>query len=357
MDLKKRLDKRLNFQAQNLEKIYSLISEIDIVKGQWRLSQKLSPQMVSRLQKSVLITSTGASTRIEGSKLTDKEVEGLLTKMRVKKFKTRDEQEVAGYLELLEKIFDSYKTLTFSESFILSLHKELLNYSQKDEGHKGKYKTSSNRVEARNEKGELVGVVFNPSEPYLVAKEMKELVEWTKEMLEKGDKHPILIISNFLFEFLAIHPFQDGNGRLSRILTNFLLLKSGYEYIPFISHEKIVEDNKIEYYLALNKVQQTWKTENEELSFWVLFFLETIKTQSNEALKLLTKEDVESFLSEKQNQVWQFALEKKEFTKKEVVETTKLSIRTVENSLKKLVDMKKLERLGEGRGIRYRVLK
>ena len=357
MDLTTRLEKRLHFSSEDTEEVYRLIAKTDAIKGQWKLSDKLSPQLITSLQKSVLITSTGASTRIEGSKLTDEEVRELLSKFRIKKFKTRDEQEVAGYLELLQQVFDAWDSVPFNENTILGFHSQLMKYSEKDSSHKGNYKPSSNRVEARDNSGNLLGIIFDPTPPHLVSKEMHELVTWTQKALNKKTKHPLLIIANFCFEFLAIHPFLDGNGRLSRILTNFLLLKSGYIYVPFVSHEKFIEDSKAEYYLALNSVQKTWKTEHENISPWILFFLKTVLSQSEQALNILTQESIEVYLSEKQTQVWQFALSKDIFSRSDTIEATGLNHRTIEQSIKKLVTMNALERLGEGKGTRYRVAK
>jgi Fic family protein len=350
-----RLDKRLLFNSEISAKVYNLIAKIDTIKGQWKITGKLSPQMISRLKTSILITSTGASTRIEGAKLSDTQIEKLFSNIKIKKLKTRDEQEVIGYLELLKNVFNSWENLNFSESLILNFHKELLKYSAKDQKHKGNYKFDTNRVEARDVKGKLVGIVFNPTPPYLVRKEMEELIFWTKKELKADKVHVLLVVANFIFEFLAIHPFTDGNGRLSRVLTNFLLLKAGYEYIPYISHEKIIENNKAEYYLSLNKTQKTWKKRKEEITPWILFFLEAMYKQSELALKLITEESVEEFLSEKQLLVWRFALNSKIFQRADAIKATKLKPRTVEQSIKKLLSMHKIIKLGQGKATRYRI--
>ena len=358
-----RLDKRLLFDQNESAEVYSLIAKIDAIKGQWQIGEKLSPQIINRLNTSVLITSAGASTRIEGSKLSDEEVKKLYENMRIKKLKTRDEQEVAGYLELLKKVFAAYskdgaksKSLKFSEGLIKSFHNEILKYSSKDERHKGNYKFGPNRVEAIDAQGKVVAIIFNPTPPNLVAKEMLELIEWTTKSLKDINKNRLLIIANFIFEFLAIHPFQDGNGRTSRILSIFLLLESGYSYIPFISHESLIENKKAEYYLALNKSQKTWKTKRENILPWILFFLNTVLKQGELSLKLLTEENVEDFLSEKQLKVWQFALSSTTFQRGDAIKATKLGARTVEESIKKLLRMNKLKKIGEGKATRYEVI-
>jgi len=353
---KNRLTKRLLFDQGDMVKIYRLISDIDAVNKNWQINKRVSPQMISRLKTSVLITSTGSSTRIEGSKLSDEEVEELYNKLRIKKFKTRDEQEVAGYLEMLQKVFNSWSKINFSENVIKGFHKEIMKYSEKDRYHKGNYKFGSNRVEAVDAQGKVVGVIFDPTPPHLVDKEMSELVAWTKENLNNNQYHPLLVIANFIFEFLAIHPFRDGNGRVSRILTNFLLLKSGYEFIPYVSHEKIVEENKTDYYLALNKTQKTWKTKKENILPWIYFFLKMLSKQADLTLELVNQENIESLLSEKQLLVWNFALTSKDFQRADVIKATGLKPRTVEESIKKLLQMKKIQKLGQGRATRYRVV-
>lgn len=347
--------KRLSFSPEITHKIYGLISQIDELKGQWKMGANLSPQTLNLLKRSVIVTSSGASTRIEGAQLTDEQVAKLLKGLKIQKLTTRDEQEVAGYAELLTNIFDSYKKLVLSESMIKYFHSELLKYSEKDLRHHGQYKFSGNRVEAKDSSGNIVGVLFDPTQPHLVGKEMRELLEATIELLNKKEIHPLIIIGNFIFEFLSIHPFQDGNGRTSRVLTNLLLLKSGYEYMPYVSHEKLIEDNKNEYYLTLNKSQKTWKTDKENISSWLLFFLNILLKQTQMAIRLLSKESIENFLSEKQLVVWGYLIEHDIVTPKQLRDELKIVGPTVAQILNKLLEMKKIERIGKGRATRYKI--
>jgi Fic family protein len=353
-----RLTKRLNFEPKMVEEIYSIISEIDGVKNSWKITGKLLPQVIKRLTHFVIVTSTGSSNRIEGNKLTDLEVEKLYKNLRIKKFKTRDEQEVAGYLEILEQIFNHYKDMSIKESLILQTHNQVMKYSAKDEGHRGKYKYGPNRVEAKDSRGKIVGVVFNPSPPYLVAKEMNELIAWYNWSITKTTKHPLILIANFIFEYLAIHPFQDGNGRTSRLLTNIMLLRNNYNFSSIVSHEKLIEENKADYYLALNKTQKKWKTKKEDITPWLLFFLKIVKLQAINALKILESDNVEYLFSEKQMALWQWANNNsnQEFTRKDAIKALGFQSRTVESILKKLVEMKKITKLGQGRATRYRVI-
>ncbi len=336
--------------------IVSKIAQIDELKGRWITGAELSPQVLGRLKRSVLITSTGASTRIEGSHLSDEDVEKLMRGIDIKKFANRDKQEVKGYYQLLENVFDSWKKLMLNESAIKHFHKELLKYVEKDERHRGDYKKGENRVEMIDAAGNRIGVLFDTTPAYLTPKEMQELIEWTQATLKEKKYHPLLIIGNFLVEFLAIHPFKDGNGRLSRILTNLLLLKEGYLYMPYISHEKFVEDNKPEYYIALRKTQKTLDAKQDDIVPWLDFFFTILLEQAKMAVELLSKEKVEKLLTKKQMAVWDYLQKVESAGPGEIAENTNVAQPTVRQALDKLMRLKKIERIGQGRSTRYRKL-
>ena len=346
-----RFDKRLN----NLPtEIWNKIAQIDELKGQWIAGAKLSPQVLGRLKRSVLVTSTGASTRIEGARLSDADVEKLMRGISLQKFSNRDKQEVKGYFELLRNVFDAWEHIRFSESAIKHFHKELLKFVEKDEGHRGEYKKKENKVVMADSSGKPVGTLFDTTPAYLTPKEMLELVEWTQNAVKEKRYHPHLIAANFVVEFLNIHPFEDGNGRLSRILTNLFLLKEGYLYMPYVSHEKLVEDNKPEYYLALRKSQKTFKSKHENIAPWLEFFLSVFLQQSKMAVDLLSAENIEKLLSPKQLAVWQYLQTVGEATPLEISKKAKVARPTVNQALDKLLSFKKIERLGLGRSTRYR---
>jgi Fic family protein len=334
--------------------IWQRIAQIDELKGQWVGGVKLSPQVLGRLKKSVLITSTGASTRIEGAKLSDEDVEKLVRGISIQQFSNRDMQEVQGYYELLTNVFDSWDRLRFSEGLIKHFHQELLKYVEKDIRHRGEYKRQENKVHMVDEVGHSIGILFDTTPAYLTPKEMQELVEWTQQAENTQKYHPLLIIANFIVQFLQIHPFQDGNGRLSRILTNLLMLHAGYTYMPYASHEKIIEDNKPEYYLALRQSQKTFKTEQETILPWLEFFLDVVYQQSQVALELLSDENIEKLLSPRQLEVWQYMLDAEVVTPKELSENLGIPRPTINQVLNRLIDLKKVERIGLGRGTRYR---
>jgi Fic family protein len=347
-----KFNKRIDALPEN---IHELTDNIDLLKSKWVSGAQLDQQTLSKLKKSILITSTGASTRIEGSELSDEDVERLMRGLSMQKFKDRDKQEAQGYFELLNNVFETYKSIPFAESTIKFFHKELLKYSDKDESHRGEYKKSENKVAMISPTGEPVEILFNTTSPWLTPKEMQELVEWTQNAFLEKEIHPLIIIGNFVVEFLHIHPFTDGNGRLSRVLSNLLLLQQGYEYMPYVSQEKLIEDNKPEYYVALRKSQKTFRTKSEDLNPWMTFFLKIILEQSKRAVDLISHEEVHRLLSPQQNKVWEYISSKEEAVSPlEIAKATRIPRPTINQVLDKLLRLKWIERVGLGRATRYR---
>lgn len=301
-----------------------------------------------------MITSTGASTRIEGSRLSDEDIEKMMRGINIQKFTNRDKQEAQGYYELLENVFNSWRGLKFNESTVKHFHQELLKHVEKDEKHRGDYKKGENKVHMLDEAGKSISIHFDTSPAYLTPNQMHDLMEWTQKALAENKFHPLLVIGNFLVEFLKIHPFTDGNGRLSRVLTNLLLLQAGYVYMPYVSHEKLVEDNKPDYYIALRRSQKTMGTDKEDITDWLNFFLDIVLKQSQMAIELLSKENIEKILSEKQIAVWQYIESVKETNTGDITKNTKIARPTVKQTLEVLLRLKKIERVGLGRSARYR---
>ncbi|MBP9749478.1 MAG: Fic family protein [Candidatus Pacebacteria bacterium] len=329
------------------------IAEIDTKKSAWNEGAQLDRQVLETLKRSVLITSSGASTRIEGAQLSDEDVEKMMRGLSMQKFSDRDKQEVRGYYELLDNVFTAYPSIPFSESTIKFFHKELLKYAEKDKLHRGEYKKKENKVEMVNAAGQSIGTLFDTTPAYLTPKEMQELIEWTNTAFLEKEIHPLLVIGNFIVEFLNIHPFEDGNGRLSRVLTNLLLLQHGYVYMPYISHEKLVEDNKPEYYLALRQSQKSFRTDYESIEPFIRFFLNVLLIQTKQAVDLLSTKQLEGLLSKQQTLVWQYMQKVGEATPLEISEATGVPRPTVSQALTKLMRLKKVQRVGLGRGTRY----
>jgi Fic family protein len=346
---------RFNRRIPLTQDILGKIAKIDQFKGLWQGSLKLSPQILGRLKSWVIITSTGASTRIEGAKMTDDQIARFLRGFKGRHPKSRDEQEVAGYADLIGRVFDNWKTIKLSESWILQFHGMLLRFSDKDQAHKGKYKDSPNTVAMVSRQGEQV-TLFDPTPPHLVKPEMQAVIEWTNEKLASGEVHPILVIANFIFEFLAIHPFKDGNGRISRALTSLLLLRAGYSYVPYVSLDEIIEDTKAEYYLALRASQKNHKTENENIAPWVEYLLDTLLGHAEKARKLMEADQPEKLLSGKQEQVYRLFEESGELGVAEITGLLKGKVpqATIKQALSRLVALRLLERIGQARGTRYK---
>ena len=345
--------RKFDYRIKTLDPhIVALLASIDEARGVFKVGVKMTTQTITNLRKSVLITSAGASTRIEGSKLSDQEVKKIMQGMSIQKFADRDSQEVVGYLETLENVFASFKTLEIRESTIMSLHKELLKYSNKDDLHRGAYKKKENLVGVLGPDGTVIQVMFETTTAWQTPAEMTELLEWTYTALDKERFHPLLVISNFIIEFLKIHPFEDGNGRLSRVLTNLLLLRSGYQFVQYVSHEQIVERRKDEYYFALRSSQSTFKTKDESIKPWLNFFLSAIKEQVIKSL-ILVDQDHEDGMSTKQNNVLAFFDKVNEASPSEIANDTGIVISTVRKSLERLVYLGKVKRIGKGRSTRY----
>ncbi len=336
-----------------------LLAFIDDVKGQFKAGLRMTPQTIESLRRSVLVTSAGSSTRIEGAKLTDKEVEKIMQGLAIQKFADRDSQEVQGYLETLQNVFDNYQNLALREGMLKSLHKELLKYSTKDERQRGDYKKKENMVGILDEKGNVTKIMFETTKAWQTPKEMQELIEWAFVALEENRFHPLLVIANFIIEFLKIHPFEDGNGRLSRILTNLLLLRSGYQFVQYVSHEQIVERRKDEYYFALRKSQETFRTQSnpvedhETIAPWLNFFFIALEEQAKKALTYLEEERVEDTLSPKQYDVWKYISGVEEANLGEIIDGTSIARATVRQALLRLVELGTVKRIGRGRATRY----
>ena len=334
--------------------LLTLISEIDEFKGAWRALGTLAPERLNALRRIATIESIGSSTRIEGSKLTDREVGRLLARLEIKSFASRDEQEVAGYAEVMETVFQAWDDIPITENHIKQLHGDLLAYSEKDERHRGEYKKLRNDVGAFDANGKMVGIVFETATPFDTPQRMTELVAWLKDARELGRLHPILIVAVFIVTFLAIHPFQDGNGRLSRILTTLLLLQAGYAYAPYSSLESVVEHNKEGYYLALRQTQGTIRTEAPNWQPWLLFFMRALQKQKRHlAVKVEREKNALAALPELAVKILDHVRDHGRVTTRDMVRETGASPNTLKATFGSLVEKHLLVRHGGGRSTWY----
>jgi Fic family protein len=330
------------------------IAELDEYKGAWTGFTRLRPEQLKTLKKVATIESIGSSNRIEGNKLSDAEVEEFLSHIDKKSFKSRDEEEVAGYAELMNIIFDNYPVIPLSENYIKQFHRTLLKYVGKDKRHRGEYKKLSNTVAAYDKNGKEIGIVFETASPFDTPILMEELVEWTRKNLDDPLLHPLIVIGVFIVHFLAIHPFQDGNGRLSRALTAMLLLKKGYAYVSYSSVESIIEASKEGYYRALRRTQKNiWKGKvNYEP--WLSFFLTTLQIQKKhleDKIAVITIDDTK--LSRNQRAILELFNSKPEWTSAEISARLDMNIETAKKSLQVLTTYGYLVKQGTTRGAWY----
>lgn len=337
--------------------LVKLIAEIDEFKGRWNALKTLSPDRLNALRKVATVESIGSSTRIEGAKLSDAQVETLLSNIKMQSFNTRDEQEVAGYAEAMDLVFQAYGDMRLTENHIGQLHLTLLRHSDKDERHRGSYKSLRNDVVAFDADGKQIGVVFETATPFDTPREMEALVAWTRKAIEEESLHPLLIVAVFVVSFLAIHPYQDGNGRLSRVLTTLLLLRAGYIYVPYASLERVIEDNKDLYYKALRRTQTTLKNDKPDWEPWVGFFLRALKKQKDTLASRLDREREEegsdNGLPTLSVQILALFKTRERLNLAQIEDLTSANRNTIKVRLRELVSSGRIAQHGKARGTWY----
>jgi Fic family protein len=354
---------KINYDFKTTQITLKKIGFIDLFKGKWDILEKKENKYLKELKKMATIQSIGSSTRIEGATLTDEEVKKLLNNIKITKFESRDEQEAIGYYEALEIILDNYQNISLSENYIEQLHGILLKESKKDVKHRGKYdvpseKNLSNKVVANFPDG-TQKVIFNTTETYLVEKEMGEIIDWANKNLSEKEIHPLVIITLFIYEFLSIHPFQDGNGRLSRLLTTLLLLKEGYSFIQYVSFENIVEKYKKDYFESLMEAQRKRNTKEEKVQKWQIFFLNSLEIlikRLEEKYNLYNEKG--GYLNERQKEIREY-ISKNEPLKISDIKNglEKYSINTVKKDVQYLQNENIIEKIGKNKGTIYIIKK
>ena len=330
------------------------LSEIDEFKGAWRAFGTIAPERLKVLRQIATIESIGSSTRIEGSRLSDRDIERLLANLEIKKFSSRDEEEVVGYAEVMDTIFESWQDISITENHIKQLHRDLLRYSTKDQRHRGGYKTLRNDVGAFDADGNMIGIVFETATPFDTPRRMQELVAWLKEARDAQLMHPLLIVALFIVVFLEIHPFQDGNGRLSRALTTLLLLQAGYAYVPYSSLESVIEHSKEGYYLALRQTQRTIRSAAPNWQPWLLYFLRALQQQKRRlAVKVEHEKITLSALPDLAVKILDYAQQHGRVTVRDIVREHGVSPNTLKRNFTLLIDRGFLMRRGAGRSTWY----
>jgi Fic family protein len=336
--------------------VLSLIARIDEFKGAWRSTGTIAPERLQALRHVATIESIGSSTRIEGSKLSDKAVAELLSRLSMKSFVSCDEQEVAGYAEVMELVFSASAHIGATENHLKQLHRGLLSYSDKDAWHRGEYKKNTNNVSAFDADGKEIGVIFATASPFDTPRLMTELMAWFRQTRTDDELHPLMAIAIFVVVFLEIHPFQDGNGRLSRVLTTLLLLHAGYTYVPYSSLESIVEQNKQGYYIALRQTQATIRSGEPDWQPWLLFFLRSLDSQVKRLQeKIEIEQIVLASLPELSLKIIELVRARGRISVAEATALTAANRNTVKAHIYRLVEAGHLAQHGAGRGVWYTV--
>lgn len=357
MDISDNMNLKLDFNSMVYQQISQQLSIIDSFKGTWKAIEGHQNKYLKELRKIATIESIGSSTRIEGATLTDEEVKTLLKSVKISRMQSRDEQEVVGYYEALKTILENYADIDLEERYIHQLHSILLKYSDKDQRQKGKYKSLSNQVVAKYPNGTR-RTIFRTTEPHVTPAEMKNLITWTNARLSKRDMHPLMITASFVYEFLSIHPYQDGNGRLSRLLTSLLLMKQDYKFIQYVSFENVIETRKEGYYKALMEGQKNKYKKNERIDNWVMFFLDCMSELIRRLdVKYETYSKLKTALNERQQRVLEYIKEHKTAQIGELETQLKAYSRnTLKKDLAFLVKEGLILKTGEGRGVRYHTI-
>ncbi len=328
--------------------LLNTISQIDRFDSQWTAIERKEGQSLKQLKSIATVRSVGASTRIEGAKMTDEEIDVLLKQIDITKLDDRDSQEVVGYFEVLDTISESYTDIPATESNIKSLHNLLMKYSTKDEWHKGNYKQHNNAVEATFPDG-TKQIIFQTTETGFATEDaMRSLVEW---YTSESNVHSLIKTAAFAYEFLSIHPFQDGNGRLSRLLSTLLLLQNGYNWVQYVSFEHEIESRKSEYYSALRSCQA--QRPNENITEWIVFFLDALKNIQSQLMQKLDVSGTEAQLSPREKSIITLIGNYSGIKSSEIAEKLNIPAPTIKRTLAELIEKGLIEKIGTGRGTSY----
>lgn len=339
-----------NFKLNIDWKLINLISEIDRFDANWTAIERKENQSLKELKSIATVRSVGASNRIEGNKMSNEEVDVLLQEMDITKLTDRDSQEVVGYFEILDLISESYENINLTESHIKSLHNGLMKYSAKDQWHKGHFKLHSNTVEASFPDGTRQNIFQTTEAGFATEDAIMQLLDWYNSETEV---HPIIKLASFVYDFLSVHPFQDGNGRLSRLISTLLLLKNGYKWIQYVSFEHEIENRKNEYYQVLRSCQA--QRPNEDITVWIQFFLSCLSNIQTQLMAKLQKSGVETQLSPKEKSIFTIIQNRPNIQSGKIAEKLGIPAPTVKRILSELIEKSLIEKQGKGRSVSYTI--
>ena len=327
--------------------VYHMIANIHEYKGKQELYVENYPDILEKMINVAKIQSTKSSNAIEGIYTNDSRLKELMKKKAEPK--NRNEEEIVGYRHVLDIIHENYDYIEFSKNDILTLHNQLYSYSYVK--HKGRFKTMDNTIVEVDRLGNKK-VRFQPINSFETERYFDEMIEGYNKAV-KENIPPLILIPTVIHDFLCIHPFDDGNGRMSRILTLLLLYKFGYFVGRYISIEMLIEESKDSYYEELQNSSEKWHTEeNDELPFmkYMLGIIMKAYKECDNRFKLIGGEKLTS--PERVFSVIQKSLEP--LSKKDImILCPDISQRTVERALKELQDNEKIRQVGSGRSTKY----
>lgn len=329
-------------------RLINAISKIDRFDATWSAIEKREGRSLKQLKTIATVRSVGASTRIEGSAMSDEEVGVLIEKLDITKLEDRDAQEVAGYFTTLDLISDSYEEIGITESQIKGLHKTLMQFSKDEEWHRGEYKQHSNSVQATAPEGKKYTIFETISPGFATEDAMRNLIDWYHS---DQQTHPLVKSALFCYDFVSIHPFQDGNGRMSRLLASLVLLKNGYKWIEYISFEHEIESKKGEYYRTLMECQRA--RPNEDVTSWVLFFLECLSNIQDQLMEKLKTQSAPGELSSRDKGILMFIELNNGCRSGDISKKLSIPLPTVKKALAGLVAKGLIEKRGTGPGTHY----
>ena len=340
----------LAFNPLDWMELTQQLSQLDRFDAQWQAIERREKATLKELKSIATVRSVGASTRIEGSRLSDQEVAVLIENLDINKLSERDQQEVAGYYETLNLIGESYQDIPVTESSLKQLHNFLLKYSSKDSYHKGDYKINTNRVEQAEVDGTKTTIFETTLPGWATQDAMGQLITWYNN---DTSTHALIRVAVFVYEFLSIHPFQDGNGRLSRLLATLLLMKGGYIWIEYVSFEHEIEHRKKEYYFRLMEAQRN--RPGEDVTEWVIFFLDCLKNIQELLMQKLKLKENREGIGIREQSVYSMVENNPGISSGEIAEKLNIPNSTVKRILADLVSMRNLIVHGAGRGTRYSI--
>jgi len=353
--VEERLDVRLReIPPAAFHDLITAIAEIDECKGWFEGRGLPDAAILQRLTQRVVKVSAAASLRIGGR---DGPQADVGPRWRGNSGRGRpdphDAGHVAGYAELLQAVFDEYRRMQLGEDLILQFHARVLRYSHTDQRRRGKYKTVPDSSRSYLHR-KMEPVALRAADPDLAPRAMAAATTWTVSRLASSEFHPLLVIAGFILEFLAIRPFARGNGRVSRVLTNLLLLQRGYAHVQYASLDNIIAERWTEYYLGLRRSQANTSLPRPDITPWLGAFLETLQIQSRQLKSLLAGHADTRLLSANQLRVLHLLERSGEVTNRFLQDELGLPKDTAKQVLNRLVALNLVQRRGAGRAVTYR---